>query len=187
MPRNEAMRLATGEVAAFSPLFALFRGVISLLAAGSFVLTRAKLFRAYGFKIGRGSMIAGMPTFGGARDPRRRLTIGDNCFINWPVHFDVAADIAIGSRVHVGHHVVFVTTSHEMGGPECRAGDLVTASIKVEDGVWIGASVTVLPGTIIGAGSVVAAGSVVTRDVAPNTLVGGVPAKPIRDLGQNGK
>ena len=54
--------------------------------------------------------------------------------------------------------------------------------VVIEDDVWIGGNVTVLPGVTIGQGAVVAAGAVVTRDVPPRTLVGGVPAKVIKTL-----
>jgi len=56
------------------------------------------------------------------------------------------------------------------------------STVSVEDGAWIAARVTVLPGVTIGRGSVVAAGAVVTRDVPPNCLVAGVPARVLREL-----
>ena len=60
---------------------------------------------------------------------------------------------------------------------------ITAAPITIETNVWIGTAATVLQGVRIGAGSVVAAGAVVTRDVPPATLVAGVPAKVIRELG----
>jgi len=182
MSQNKVGRIVGGEVGAYSLLFQLFRALASLLATGSFGRIRALLFRVYGFDIGHGSLLVGTPTFNGGRDPRKNLKIGKHCFVNWPVHFDVGDRIDLGNCVYVGHHSVFVTTSHEIGGHWCRAAELVTAPIVVEEGAWIGASVTILPGTTIGAGAVVAAGSVVTRDVPADTLVGGVPAKSIRSL-----
>ncbi|MBV4357845.1 hypothetical protein KTO63_11845 [Parasegetibacter sp. MAH-26] len=56
------------------------------------------------------------------------------------------------------------------------------APITIEDGAWIGSRVTILPGVTIGEKSIIAAGAVVTKDVEPYTLVGGVPAKIIKHL-----
>ena len=54
--------------------------------------------------------------------------------------------------------------------------------VIIKDDVWIGANVKILPGVIIGEGSVIAAGAVVTKDVEPYSLYGGVPAKKIKDI-----
>jgi maltose O-acetyltransferase len=108
--------------------------------------------------------------------------VGEDTFISGPLHVDLGAAVRIGSRVQFGHHVVLLTMDHEMGPPSARCGRLVAAPITIGDGVWIASRVTVLPGVTIGDGAVVAAGAVVTRDVAPDTLVGGVPAKLVRDL-----
>ena len=69
-----------------------------------------------------------------------------------------------------------------MGDPECRAGAHLARPIRIESGAWIGARSTILPGVTVGHGAVVAAGAVVTRDVEPNTLVAGVPARVLRSL-----
>ena len=61
-------------------------------------------------------------------------------------------------------------------------GDLIPAPIRIGNDVWIGANATVLPGVTIGDGAVVAAGAVVTRDVEPLTVVGGVPARPLKRI-----
>jgi acetyltransferase-like isoleucine patch superfamily enzyme len=82
----------------------------------------------------------------------------------------------------VGARVLFLTSGHEIGPSERRAGPVHSSPITVEDGCWIGAGSILLPGVTIGRGSIVAAGSVVTKDVAPDTLVGGIPARPIREL-----
>jgi len=82
----------------------------------------------------------------------------------------------------VGHGVTFITSDHETGTLSRRAGELKVLPIIVEDGVWIAANVTLLPGVTVGRGAVVAAGAVVTKDVPPNSLVAGIPAKVIRLL-----
>ena len=65
--------------------------------------------------------------------------------------------------------------------PEHR-GDMTFKPIRIEDKVWLGANVTILQGVTIGEGAIVAAGAVVTKDVAPRTVVGGVPAKFIKNV-----
>jgi len=164
------------------PAWMLFRLLLAPLPPGAFIRVRTRLLRLYGLSIGRGTVILGTPTFVGAVDPRRQVRIGERCMVNWPVYFDVNDKIVLGAQVDVGHHAVFITASHIIGGTHSRAGDLQTKPILVEHGAWIGACVTILPGVTIGAGSIVAAGSVVVKDVMPNTLVGGVPARLIRNL-----
>jgi maltose O-acetyltransferase len=110
------------------------------------------------------------------------ISIGEGTFINYDCFFDCANTVTIGANVRIGMKCTFVTGSHRIAGPEQRAGSEVSGPINVGAGTWIGASVTVLPGVTIGVGAVVAAGSVVVRDVAPHTLVAGVPAAFIRAL-----
>jgi acetyltransferase-like isoleucine patch superfamily enzyme len=69
-----------------------------------------------------------------------------------------------------------------MEDPERRGGERYSRPVVVEDGVWVGACATILPGVTLGRGSVVAAGALVARDVPPHTLVAGVPARPIKSL-----
>lgn len=111
-----------------------------------------------------------------------RLWIGRGAFINHDCLIDCAADVRIGRHVALGNRVSLVTSGHEMGGSEARAGRRVLRTITVGDGAWLGANVTVLGGAHIGAGSVVGAGAVVTRDIPANTLWSGVPARQIREL-----
>jgi acetyltransferase-like isoleucine patch superfamily enzyme len=113
---------------------------------------------------------------------RELLSIGPGCHITGPLHIDLTAPVTIGARVYMGYEVMLITADHEVDGPEQRCGRRVFRPIHIEDGVWLGSRVVVLPGVRIGHGAVVAAGAVVTRDVVPDTLVGGVPAKLVRDL-----
>jgi maltose O-acetyltransferase len=102
--------------------------------------------------------------------------------MNTGLRMDVGATITIQDHVVIGHEVMFVTSTHAYGGPDHRAGTLTVAPIVVEEGAWLGARCTILPGVTVGRGAVVAAGAVVNRDVPPNTLVGGVPARVLREL-----
>ena len=77
---------------------------------------------------------------------------------------------------------VFTCVTHELGGKNQRAGKHKYQNITIEDGVWIGASCTILPNATIANGCVIAAGSVVTQSTEPNGLYAGVPAKRIKEL-----
>jgi maltose O-acetyltransferase len=143
---------------------------------------RSSVLRAIGFNIGRSTVIWGVPTITGQGDIYQRLAIGVECWINIRVTLNLGAAITIGDRVAIGHEVMLLTESHEVGTPDRRAAAVIAKPIKIGHGVWLGARTTVLPGVTIGNGAIVASGSVVTKNVPPNVLVGGVPAKFIRDL-----
>ena len=149
---------------------------------GAGVRARARIYKAAGLNLGHGTLLAGPIQLGMTGNPCRNIKIGAGCFLNSPLFIDAAAPVTIGNGVSVGHHVVIITSGHALGTPEFRAGPLQAAPVTIEDGAWIAAGVTLLPGVTIGRGAVVAAGAVVTKDVAPNTLVGGIPAKLIRAL-----
>lgn len=82
----------------------------------------------------------------------------------------------------MGPEVAFICASHELGAADKRAGKNKYGSIVVEDWVWIGARVTVLPNVIISRGSVIGAGSIVTKSTESDTMYYGVPARKIREL-----
>ena len=110
----------------------------------------------------------------------KNITVGKNVFINMGCKFQDQGGIVIGDGALIGHNVVLATLNHAMD-PFKRA-DLHPAPIHIGKNVWIGSNSTVLPGVSIGDGAVIAAGAVVARDVPPNTVVGGVPAKTIRKI-----
>lgn len=97
--------------------------------------------------------------------------------------------LTLGDRVAIGPNTVFITSSTPNDSvlhrhPEVQRMIKRLGPIDVENDAWIGACVTVLPGVTIGRGAIVGAGAVVTRDVAPWTVVAGVPAHPIRSLAE---
>jgi maltose O-acetyltransferase len=145
---------------------------------------RTAIYRRCGIRIGARALILGTMDLSGAGRIWQRLRIGADCQITTPLYADLNANITIGNNVAVAHHAVLVTTNHRMGSAQRRSGPWNCAPIAIGDGCWIGACVTILPGVTIGRGSVIAAGAVVTEDVPPNTLAGGVPARVIRALSE---
>ena len=105
------------------------------------------------------------------------VEMGAHVAIDDRVNLYSADKIIIGTKVAISREAFICTASHDITKPN---RPLVTAPIKIEDGVWIGARAIVLPGVTIGEGAVVAAGSVVTRNVDPWSVVGGNPAKVLK-------
>lgn len=108
------------------------------------------------------------------------LSIGDRTFINSGASICAQQSVRIGNDCAVGNYSLIMDTDFHKVGDLNELGE--AQPVTLEDGVWLGARVTVLKGVTIGRGAVVSAGAVVMKDVPPYTLVGGVPAKPIRTL-----
>jgi acetyltransferase-like isoleucine patch superfamily enzyme len=127
------------------------------------------------------------------------IEIGAFSFVGSETRIWSAEKITIGSHVLISHQVTIVdTNSHEIdhlsragsfkklvteGQPRVKP-DILTAPVIIEDHVWINFNVSILKGVRIGKGAIIAAGSVVTKDVAPFTMVGGNPARLIKTLDQ---
>ena len=111
----------------------------------------------------------------------KNLTLGRGVFINIGCRFQDTGGITIGDGTLIGHGSTLTTLNHSVD-PDKRA-DMTPAPIVIGRKVWLGASVTVVPGVTIGDGAIVGAGAVVTRDVPPNAIVAGVPARIIRETG----
>jgi len=180
------IRVAREEV---EPLLSrrVLADVATSLPGVAFAGTRTVLFRAAGVHIGPQSRIQGTMRITGLGNACGLLTIGTDTIVTGGLHVDLGAPIRIGSGVRIGHDVSLLTISHEFGAERFRAGTSYCGEIVIEDGCWLASRCMVLPGVTIGQGAVVAAGAVVTRDVPPNTLVAGVPARVVRELGPNGK
>ena len=89
-----------------------------------------------------------------------------------------AGGITIEDNVQIGPEVTMVTTNHDFNDRYT----LICKGIHIKKNVWIGARAVILPGVTIGENAVIAGGAVVTKDVEPNTVVGGNPAKVIKRL-----
>ncbi len=112
----------------------------------------------------------------------RFLTIGKRVFINHACSFLDMGGITIEDDVLIGPKVNLVTENHPLNPNDRKT--LLCQPIVIKRNVWIGAAATILPGVTIGENSIVAAGAVVCKDVAANTIVGGVPATFIKNIYQ---
>lgn len=113
----------------------------------------------------------------------KQITLGKNIFINHSLTCMSAGGITIDDEVRIGPQVTMVTTNHDFD----ERDTLCCKGIHIKRNVWIGARVTIMPGVTIGENAIIAGGAVVTKDVAPNTIVGGNPARVIKVLNSNKK
>lgn len=111
-----------------------------------------------------------------------KIQIGSNTVINRFCYLDGRVMLKIGSNVNISHYTLIQTLTHD---PQNADFVCIEGPVTIEDHVWIGARAIILPGVRIGEGAVVAAGAVVTRDVAPYTIVGGNPARLIKQRSRN--
>jgi maltose O-acetyltransferase len=112
-----------------------------------------------------------------------RLEIGHRVFVNYGTSISAHTLVRIGDDCKIGQHAIILDCDyHEMDDPLHYGGHGPSLPVVLEQGVWLGARVTVLKGVTIGRSSVIAAGSVVTRDIPPGVLAGGMPAKVLRKL-----
>jgi acetyltransferase-like isoleucine patch superfamily enzyme len=109
--------------------------------------------------------------------------IGRNVFVNQNCTFYDLGGLDIADDVMIGPNVSLITSGHPVE-PSQRRAFTIAKPIVIERNVWIAAGATIIGGVTVGENSVVAAGSVVTKDVPPNTLVGGNPAKVIRSIAE---
>lgn len=110
----------------------------------------------------------------------RNTHIGKNVFINSGCHFQDQGGVYIGDGCLIGHCVVLATLNHDH--EPAKRQNLHHKPIRIGNGVWIGANVTITAGVTIGDNAIIAAGAVVTKDVPANMIAGGVPAKIIKSI-----
>jgi acetyltransferase-like isoleucine patch superfamily enzyme len=116
------------------------------------------------------------------------IQIGNNVCFNTDCHIGCIKSIRIGNNVLIGSRVLIVDSSHgstyeiDRSVPPILRKLESKGDVVIEDDVWLCEGVCVLSGVTIGKGAIVAANSVVNKDVPPYTLVGGVPAKIVREL-----
>ena len=106
-----------------------------------------------------------------------KLKLGEDILVSHECLIQGAGGISIGNRVMLGPRVQLITANHDISTKLT-----IMSPIIIEEDVWIGAGAIILPGTTLGKHSVIAAGAVVTKDVEPYSVVGGIPAKLIKTV-----
>ena len=156
----------------------LVRSLVNTLGASPFMPRKGRrlLLLAYGVKVRTSAVMEGCH-FGGSD-----IAIGRASFVNVGCVFDNSGRIEIGERVQVGMEVMFVTSSHVLGGSGRRGTDVTAAPIVIGNGCWIGSRATILPGVTVGPGCVIGAGSLVREDCEADGLYAGVPARRVKSL-----
>lgn len=115
-------------------------------------------------------------------DNGRNIHVGDEFLANYNVTILDIALVRIGDHVMIGPNTLITTVNHPLSPAGRRKHLGIAKPVTIGNDVWIGGNVTILPGVTIGNTVVIAAGAVVTKDVPDHCVIGGVPAKKLRDL-----
>lgn len=115
-------------------------------------------------------------------DNGRNIHIGSNFTGNYNITMLDIREIRIGDNVMIGPNTLITTVNHPLSPLGRRRHLGIAKPVVIGDDVWIGGNCTILPGVTIGSNVVVAAGAVVNRDVPDNCVVGGVPARIIKEI-----
>lgn len=111
---------------------------------------------------------------------KKFISIGSNSSIGEYSHVWGHGGLFIGNNVLIAAHCCISTLNHNYSCPIITLGGITSKPVVIEDDVWLGYNVVVLPGVTIGQGSVIGAGSVVTKDIPPYSVVVGNPAKVVK-------
>ena len=147
-----------------------------LLSGTRFFGLKRRLLNGIGNQIGEGTRVVG-PIFCSAK-----LIVGENCWIGRQFAAEGNGMVTIGDNCDIAPQVTMLTGGHLIGDADRRAGEGQTYTITVGNGTWIGARATLVGGVTVGNSCVVAACACVTKDLGDNVVMGGVPAKVIREL-----
>jgi acetyltransferase-like isoleucine patch superfamily enzyme len=121
--------------------------------------------------------------------PFSEIKIGRDSLIGEYTVIRGQGGVQIGDRVYTSPHTQIIAVNHIFDDPDRPFIDqgITAEGIVIEDDVWLGSGAIITDGVRIGRGAIIAAGAVVTHDVAPHMVVGGIPAKPIRDINEQRK
>ena len=132
------------------------------------------------FSLGRRSVVE---AFSCVNNAVGDVIIGDHTRIG--LHNTIIGPVTIGSHVNLAQGITVTALNHNFADTSLRIDEqgVSTKAVTIEDDVWVGANAVILPGVTVGRHAVIAAGAVVTKDVPPFSIVGGVPARVLKELG----
>lgn len=114
--------------------------------------------------------------------PEGTMEIGSNVLINYGCSFGATKLVRIGDRCNIGTQCILIDNAFHELDPDLRDVQPESQPVILERNVWLASRVIVLPGVTVGENSVIGAGSVVTKDIPPNVLAAGIPARVIRPI-----
>lgn len=185
------------------------RNRVSLLADIAYTAANARRFRAFGpgariarsvtlvnpgcvsvgpgATIGADAVITAWTTYRGkAFDPiieiGRNTSLGAHCHLTAIERISIGESVLLGMNVTISDNAHGTTAADQLDIPPMERELVAKGPVEIGDNVWIGSKATILSGVRIGKGAIVAANAVVVRDVPEGTIVGGVPAEPIKDM-----
>jgi maltose O-acetyltransferase len=147
----------------------------------SFTLRRLWYTKVLGVQLARGAGIhlgCYLWFYGPGQIRRSVVSLGENVRVNRKCTLDVRGGLRVEANASISPEVMILTASHRVDDP---AFPVETRPIVIEENAWIGTRAVILPGVTLGRGCVVSAGAVVTRDVEPYAIVGGVPARKLSE------
>jgi maltose O-acetyltransferase len=150
----------------------------TFLSSTHFFSIKRFLLKLCGYKIGVGTKIVG-PIYIGRN---AELSVGDYCWIGKKFTIHGHGKVCIGNKCDLAPEILLVTGSHEVGEKDRRAGNGISFSISIGNGCWIGVRSTIMGNISIGEGTIVGSCALVNKDIEENMLVGGIPARKLRQL-----
>lgn len=173
------------EIGFFKSIKFLFYSIVEFILSISFIpQVRVLILRFLGASIGKNTIILNSSFMNLYRGSFRNLVVGDNCYIGGGVLIDLAGRIVIGNNVTVAERSIILTHINVgyKNHPLQKHYPSKIGTTKIDNDSFVGVGAIILLGVNIGSRCVIGAGSVVTKNIPPNTIVGGIPAIKIKSL-----